>query len=320
MALISNSTYKAPFWLSNGHFETIYPALFRSVKIDIPRTSHTIHTQDDDFFDLDLYDINSNKTVIISHGLEGNSQRPYMLGMAHRFLKSGWNAISWNYRGCNGKMNNSIRSYHSGFTDDLAEVIKFALKPQIEQLVLVGFSLGGNITLRYLGGNGQVSDKVKAAVAFSVPVDLHQGCVKISKPSNTIYSKRFLKTLKQKVRDKAIKYPELDLKPLKGIKGLMEFDDLYTAPIHGFKDALDYYTKCSSIHILENIKVPTLIVNALNDPFLPEQCYPYKEVSEHKYVHLETPSRGGHVGFAHHNGSEHYWSENRSLEFVEKMI
>lgn len=320
MTLISGNNYKPPRWLFNGHFETIYPPLFRKISIPVTANKITINTPDNDYFELNYYDKNSIKTLIISHGLEGNNERPYVIGMAKLFFLNGWNVIAWNYRGCNGKVNNSIKSYHSGFTEDLEEVIKYANKPDVKTISLVGFSLGGNLTLKYLGDANKVNNKIKCAVTFSVPLDLHNGCLEITKSRNFIYSRRFLKTLKKKVREKAYKFPEIQIQQLSRIQDLKTFDDYFTAPLHGFKDALEYYHSCSSINVLDKIQIPTLIVNALNDPFLSQECYPFKALKFHEFVHLETPARGGHVGFCSFNGSEFYWSEIRAYEFIESMI
>lgn len=320
MALISESNYKPPFWLFNGHLETIYPPLFRKIAIPEPPKKIIIDTPDHDYFELNYYDNNSNKTLIISHGLEGNNERPYVIGMAKLFLLNGWNVIAWNYRGCNGKVNNSIKSYHSGFTDDLEEIIKYASTSKVTTISLVGFSLGGNLTLKFLGGKSKLNNRIKCAVVFSVPLDLHHGCLEVSKPGNIIYSERFLRSLKKKVREKAKKFPEIQIQHLSSVKNLMTFDDKFTAPMHGFKSALDYYQSCSALYVLDNIKIPALIVNALNDPFLPSACYPYKILKSHEFVNLETPARGGHVGFCSLNGSEFYWSEERAYEFISSMI
>jgi len=304
----------------NGHFDTIIPALIRKVKPNTKAKKYTINTADHDFFDLDYYDVSADKTIIISHGLEGNSVRPYMLGMANAFVQVGWNAISWNYRGCNGKSNNSIRSYHSGFTDDLIEVVQFAKKqPNIRNLVLIGFSLGGNMTLRYLAGTN-FDRLVRAAVVFSVPLNLHDSCIQISKGTNWLYSQRFLKSLKQKIKQKAKAFPELDSVMLKQIQDLKAFDDHYTAPMHGFKNAIDYYKTCSAIYVLDQVKTPTLIINALNDPFLPPSCYPYELLADNQQVFMEMPKRGGHVGFYSNDSDGHYWSEKRALEFVNSVV
>jgi len=319
MALISNNTYKPPFWLFNKHLETIYPILFRKVSYDVIPQKKTIHTPDDDSFDLNYYQNKSDKTVIISHGLEGNNMRPYVLGMVKIFLNNGWNVIAWNYRGCNGKINNSVRSYHSGFTEDLYEAIKFADTQEVNKISLIGFSLGGNLTLRYLSELKKINKKVRSAVVLSVPLDLHQSCLEISKPSNILYSKRFLRTLKKKIKNKSIIFPEIETKKLSVCHDLMTFDDHFTAPMHGFRDAIDYYRSCSALYVLDQIKTPTLIINALNDPFLSKECYPFNRLKNHKYLHLETPKKGGHVGFYSQNNDGQYWSEQRSLAFIKSV-
>lgn len=319
MPLITNDSYKAPRWFLNGHFDTIYPAIFRKVVVSTAPKEMTIHTPDQDSFDLNYYENSSDRTVIISHGLEGNNQRPYMLGMVNAFFKDGWNVIAWSYRGCNGKVNNSIKSYHSGFTEDLSEVIQFAAEPEsVKTIALVGFSLGGNMTLKYLAASN-VSTKIKVAITISVPLDLHQSCLEISKPANIVYARRFLKTLKQKVKEKAAIFPEIQAKHLSKVKDLKTFDDYFTAPMHGFRDAVHYYESCSSIKVLDQIKIPTLILNAVNDPFLPDSCYPYHQLKDHHCVYLHTPRRGGHVGF-YANNDGLFWSEQRAVNFSNEII
>jgi len=320
MPIIQNSAYKAPKWLINGHFDTIFPALFRKIKLFIQPQKHIIETPDDDFFDLDYYENGSENTVIISHGLEGNNQRPYVLGMVNAFTKNDWNVIAWSYRGCNGTINKTIKSYHSGFTEDLIEVIRFAgISNSIKNIALVGFSLGGNMTLRYFAQKN-VSAKVKAGVAISAPLDLHQSCLEISRKSNWIYANRFLKSLKQKIHEKSRIFSEIQTEPLSRIRDLKAFDDHYTAPLHGFKDAMDYYRSCSSIFVLDRVKIPTLIINAQNDPFLPASCYPIEALRNHPNIFIEYPEKGGHVGFYSRNNEGIYWSEKRAVEFVNSIL
>jgi len=177
--------YNPPYFLFNNHLETIYPALFRKVNINGFRRER-ISTPDNDFLDLDWLDsLASNELVIISHGLEGNSQRPYMRGMAKAFFDAGYSVIAWNYRGCGDEMNRRLRFYHSGATDDLEVVVKHAA-PKYKSVFLVGFSLGGNITLKYLGEKGKDAGKVKGAAVFSVPINLQMSCEKISMPGNSV--------------------------------------------------------------------------------------------------------------------------------------
>lgn len=307
------NSYFPPFLLFNRHLETIYPALFRKVALK-EYERERIRTADDDFLDLFWLKKKSNNLIIISHGLEGNAHRAYIKGMAKAFYDLGYDALAWNYRGCGEEINKQLRFYHSGATDDLGTVIDHAAT-RYENIFLIGFSLGGNLTLKYLGEKGDsVNPKIKKAVAFSVPMDLHNSCVQISKPTNWVYSNRFLKSLKLKVIAKAKSFPELRTDKLETIKSLIEFDDTYTAPIHGFQNAIDYYTKCSSLYFLPTIKTQTLIVSAQNDPFLSKECFP--DLSSHSFVELESPSRGGHVGFAQFNENGLYWSELRALKYI----
>jgi len=275
-----------------------------------------IATQDDDFLDLDWLRGGSHKVVIISHGLEGNSSRAYVKGMARIFFDNGFDALAWNFRGCSEEMNKRLRFYHSGATDDLDWVVQHAIQMGYQELYLIGFSLGGNLTLKYLGER-KVSPLVRKAVAFSVPTDLHSSCLKISKPANLVYAHRFLKSLKGKVIQKSQRMPELDVRGIEKIRTLIEFDDHYTAPLHGFKNAMDYYNKCSSIHFLDTIQTPTLLVSARNDPFLGEACYPVAGWRS-EFVTFESPRFGGHVGFAQFHKNGLYWSEERALSFFTK--
>jgi uncharacterized protein len=309
--------YSPPTLLFNRHIETIYPALFR--KVELKEYEHErIVTPDDDFLDLFWLRQNSDSLVIISHGLEGNAHRAYIKGMAKAFYDQGFDTLAWNYRGCGEQMNKQLRFYHSGATDDLGTVIDHAAS-SYENIFLIGFSLGGNLTLKYLGekGNG-INPKIKKAIAFSVPMDLHNSCIQISKPFNWAYSNRFLKSLKLKVKQKATSFPELKIDKLETIKNLIEFDNHYTAPIHGFKNAIDYYHQCSSLYFLSGIKTKTLIVSAKNDPFLSKECFP--DLNNHGFVKFESPSRGGHVGFTQFNENGLYWSESRALEFVTSIF
>jgi predicted alpha/beta-fold hydrolase len=308
--------YSPPFLLFNPHLETIYPALVRRVSLQ-PYTRERITTPDNDFLDLDWLRQGSQKLVIISHGLEGNTQRAYIKGMARIFFQNGFDVLTWNYRGCSGEMNKQLRFYHSGATDDLNTVVEHALSQQTHQeIYLVGFSLGGNLTLKYLGENRTRTSLIKKAVAFSVPVDLHNSCIQISKPGNWVYSNRFLKSLKKKVLEKAQSIKELDVRGLDQVKTLMEFDDHFTGPVHGFKNALDYYEKSSALKYMAGISVPTLLVNAKNDPFLSRECFPIEQFRQHNFIQIETPKHGGHVGFARFNRDNIYWSEERALRFI----
>ncbi len=305
--------YLPPFFLFNPHLETIFPALIRRVSIDA-YIRERIATPDDDFLDLDWLRQGSDKVVIISHGLEGNSKRAYIKGMAKALHANGFDVVAWNFRGCSEEMNRQLRFYHSGATDDLHTVVTHVAEKNYASISFVGFSLGGNLTLKYLGER-EPHKLVDKAVVFSAPLDLKTTCEKISLPSNRIYANRFLRSLKRKVLVKSRTHLELATDRLANIKTLIEFDDQYTAPLHGFDGAVDYYNKCSSINFLRDITTPTLIVNTLNDPILSRACFPSSVTEGHPFVKLQVLARGGHVGFTQFNKNGLYWSEERAVHF-----
>jgi predicted alpha/beta-fold hydrolase len=279
-----------------------------------------LELSDGDFLDLDwLKNPHNANLVILSHGLEGDTQRGYMRGMAKFFHQKGWNVLAWNERGCSGEVNRLLRFYHSGVSEDLKAVVDYANTQQnFEQIALIGFSLGGNVTLKYLGEQAEnTPDNVKKAVVFSVPLHLSACSENLRKAKNWLYADKFKKELFEKVRRKARLMPDkLSAANLKKIKTLKDFDEYYTAPLHGFTDAEDYYEKSSSLYFLPNIHAPTLIVNAQNDPFLSAPCFPYSLLEKSKNVWLETPRTGGHCGFMPAEKKNVYWSERRAWEFV----
>ncbi|MFN3998408.1 YheT family hydrolase [Algoriphagus sp.] len=319
MPLTSESFYQRPKWLFSGHLETIYPALFRRVELQKPERER-IATSDGDFLDLDWYRNQSTKLVILSHGLEGNSSRPYMLGMAREFISKGYDVLCWNFRGCSEEMNQKVIFYHSGATYDL-DAIVFHAQKGYQEVFLVGFSLGGNLSLKYLGEKGDSNQKIKKAVAISVPLDLAGSCNKISSGENVIYSRRFLNTLKEKVVRKSLAFPgELPVGLLRKIKTLRDFDEYFTGPLHGFSDAEEYYRINSSLQFLDQIKIPTLVLNAQNDPFLSESCFPVRLARKLHKVHFEFPKHGGHVGFSGPSRQKSYYSELRAVEFITRDL
>lgn len=319
MPLIPQSDYKAPFLFKNRHLLTIYPTLFRKIRNpDYHRVR--IATADDDFLDLDFSYAGSNRLVIILHGLEGSASRKYVVGMVHTFNKGGYDTVSLNFRGCSGEPNKNLRFYHSGDTGDLAQVVEYiAATGRYKAIHLVGFSLGGNVTLKYLGEKGQdVQPLIHSAVAISVPCDLRTSSSELEKRHNAIYMQRFIKALGYKLELKAKRFPDMiRLDNYREIRSFRQFDDRYTAPIHGFPDALTYWAQSSSKPYLKKICVPTLLINALDDPFLSPECFPYEEAAQSRYFYLETPNYGGHVGFVTF-GEQCYWSEKRAFAFISE--
>lgn len=311
------SEYRPPLLYRNGHLSTIYSALLRKVDAPAPARER-LELPDGDFLDLDWTrsGMDSRSVVVLLHGLEGNASRPYMAGSALLFGQHGFDVCAVNLRGCSGEPNRLFRSYHSGATEDLVAVMgHIEGSGRYDRIFLKGFSLGGNLILKYLGEQGG-SARVAAAVAVSVPCDLHDSLQQLNKPKNKLYALRFLRNLKDKLRLKQERFPErLSEKTIREIRTLKDFDDLYTSRAHGFRDALDYYTRCSSKPVLPDIAVPTLLLNAQNDSFLGEECYPEAICRQHRHLHLERPAAGGHVGFV--LPGNHYYNEERALRFLE---
>ncbi|WP_238354585.1 YheT family hydrolase [Fulvivirga marina] len=300
---------------------TVIPSAFRKVN-DVEYVRERIDTNDGDFLDLDWLAQGSEKLVVISHGLEGSSQRPYVRGMAKYFHKYGWDVLAWNCRSCSGEINKKPRFYHHGDTEDLAQVVRYAVERYgYSTIVLVGFSMGGSMTLKYLGEMvDHVVPQVRGGAAFSVPVDLGSSVDELARKHNNFYRKRFLRKLEHKIKVKAEQYPEkIQCSDFSNIRYFPDFDNLYTAPLHGFKDAADFYNRASANRYMYNIELPTLLVNAWNDPFLPKECYPEKECEIHDYLYFESPDYGGHVGFTL-KGSEFNYMERRALQFFNDNI
>ncbi|HTG00001.1 MAG TPA: alpha/beta fold hydrolase [Nitrospirota bacterium] len=318
MPIIEHSRYRAPFLLSNGHLQTMCAGIFRRLNSGFFRRER-LETDDGDFLDLDWAETGRSRIAILSHGLEGNSRRPYMIGMASALNRAGWDALAWNYRGCSGEPNRNLRMYHSGAIDDLDRVVSHVLRRgKHRTIALIGFSLGGNLTLLYLGSRGPSLDAgVRKAVAFSAPCDLRASALVLAKPVNYFYMRQFLQSFHVKIRRKMARWPDaLNDDNFNRIRNFRDFDDRYTAPLHGFRDAEDYWSRCSSSTVIHRIARPTLIVNALNDPFLLDGCYPRKQAEKSQCVFLEVPASGGHVGFIQFGKNGEYWSEQRAVEFL----
>ncbi len=318
MPIVPHSSYRAPWWLPGGHAQTIVPALARIVP-PVTRHPERIELTDGDFLDLEWLRNGNKRLVILCHGLEASARAPYIQGMARALANRGWDALAWNYRSCGGELNRLPRFYHSGATTDLAAVVSHALDTHPAETVdLVGFSLGGNLVLKYLGelGAGAVG-RIGRAAAFSVPCDLACSSAALDRPLNrAIYMRRFLASLAGKVREKHRQFPErIDPAGLRGIRNFHDFDERYTAPLHGFRDARDYWTRSSSKPFIPAIRVPTLLVNAANDPFLGPACHPRAEAANHPHFHFEMPACGGHVGFPGPPAAES-WPERRAADFL----
>ena len=317
---IIQSNYKPQFFFKNGFVSTVYSGLARSIK-GLIQERERITLSDGDFIDLDwsFAKQTSSELIIVLHGLEGNAQRPYMTGTAKLFSTNNIDAVCVNFRSCSGEINLKYRSYHSGATEDLEDVIQHVLlTKKYTKIYIKGFSLGGNLLLKYLGESREIPSQIKAGIAISVPCDLNGSCIELHRFNNILYHNRFKNHLVGKLKEKKSQFPDkVNDTMIFGIKTLKDFDDVYTSKAHGFTDALDYYAKCSSIQFVPNIKTPTLIINALNDSFLSPECYPVKHAKMNSNIFLEMPQFGGHVGFV--DKKNVYYNERRALEFVKDL-
>ena len=313
------AVFNPPFLCANPHVQTIFPALFHRG----PQPGYfreRFYLADDDFIDLDWVRQGNRRVMVLVHGLEGSSSQNYMRTMAQSFKKDKWDVVALNLRGCSGELNHAPRLYHAGDTGDLGEVLRSLMQSgDYDYAGLVGFSLGGNIVLKLAGEwKKDAIPFIIGAAALSVPCDLASSANQISSQGNQFYLRYFLRSLKKKVVKKARQFPGLlNLDGLDKINSFHSFDNRYTAQLHGFKDAMEYWTTCSSQQFLPYIEVPTLIINASDDPFLTDTCYPYQEAKQNPWVNLRVPSTGGHMGFWNWSGS---WLPGQVRTFFSSVV
>jgi predicted alpha/beta-fold hydrolase len=312
--------YTAPLWLPSGHLQTIYPAICIA-KPPVAFRRERWQAPDGDFVDVDFVDGQPGQPfVVMFHGLEGSSDSHYARAMMAEVQARGWSGAVPHFRGCSGEPNLAPRFYHSG---DAAEVdwmirrlYERAEANRASKFYATGVSLGGNVLLRWLGESQHQAEFVDAACSVSAPLDLAQGGDALSRGFNRVYTRMFLNTLKPKCEAKLQQFPGLfDLDALKSAKDLYAFDNVVTAPLHGYRNTDDYWDRASAKHVLTDITVPTLVLNAQNDPFLPGVHLPRRAAST---VLLDYPEQGGHVGFAVGSvpGSLH-WLPKRLIHFLE---
>ena len=315
--------YQAPAWLPGGHLQTLYPFLLAAPAIDYRRERWEL--ADGDFLDVDWLDTQDQAAplVVLFHGLEGGSRGRYALSLMDAAQRRGWRAAVVHFRGSSGEANRLPRAYHAGDAAEIELVVE-KLKSQFptQPLHLVGVSLGGSALLNWLGLQGDLAKtRVQSAVAVSAPIDLLATGDTLDRGINRVlYVNHFLKSLKFKALAKLERFPGLyDGEAVSRATTLREFDTLVTAPLHGYRDADDYWTKASSKNVLQRISVPTLLINARNDPFMPAEYLPTRE-QVGAAVTLEFPDEGGHVGFvtAPFPGRTD-WLPERIFEFFEAV-
>lgn len=319
MSKIDSPSLQPKLLFKNKHFNTLYR--YFKTDLDIPFQRKRIPTKDGDFLDLDISSVESDTAIIAVHGLEGSSNSSYIKTLASYFNTLKIDVVAMNLRSCSGELNLKLESYHSGKTEDLEEVITYVLKKKnYKTIYLVGYSLGGNIVLKYMGEYAdKIPKEVKKAIGISVPCDLKGSAMTISKLGNTFYKYNFLKTLKEKALLKLKQHTnhQLDVQKIKKATTFKEFDDAFTAPTNGFLDAVDYWNKSSCNNFLHLINKPSLLITALDDPFLSPSCYPFEITKINKNFHIIAPKFGGHVGFCEQfNMDSNLWLENQIKNFL----
>lgn len=316
---IVRSAFKPAWWLPSAHLQTLWPSLFRI--LPRPRTSRErLELEDGDFVDIDWARDHGDRTALILHGLEGNSRSHYARSLLAGLRDRGWRAGVMHFRGCSGALNRLPRNYHSGDTADLdAVVARLRQRWPDAPLALIGYSLGGNVLLKWLAERGP-SAPVAAAVAVSVPFQLETVTARLAAGASRFYQWRLLTALRRKMYRKLRTRPmPVDYDDIARGRDFYDFDDRVTAPLHGFADAVSYYRDASCGQYLKGIARPTLIIHALDDPFMSPQVVPAPDALPEQ-VRLELSDRGGHVGFVC-GGTPlrpRYWLDTRIPQFLEE--
>jgi uncharacterized protein len=318
--ILSAPSFRPPRWQPNGQAQTIVPGAFRKVA-GVAYTRERIGTPDDDFLDLDWVQGGHDRLVIVTHGLEGSSHSQYALGTARLLPTHGWDVLAWNCRSCSGEMNRQFRLYYHGDTADIETVVHHAIGRRYRSVVLAGFSMGGNITMKYVGTRGdRLPAEVRAAIAFCAPTDLESGAEVLDLPQNYLYKKRFMDKLAVKIQVKAERFPgRLQPERLRAVRRWRDFDEWFSAPMCGYADAAEFYADSSARFFVGGTRVPTLLVNPINDPILTPACSPQDLAREHPFFHLQMPAIGGHCGFME-RGQASSWAERRIVEWAEQHV
>ena len=321
-----DSGYSPAWWLPNPHLQTLWGKLLRRPEIQ-PTVVERLDTPDNDFVDIHHLEApDGAPLLVLLHGLEGTIRSHYIQGLLAQARARGWRAAVLIFRSCSEEMNRSQRFYHSGETTDIALALDhLSRKFPSSDIVLAGTSLGGNVLLKYLGeqGNG-VSTRIKGAVAVSVPFDLSKSSGHINRGFARVYQRHFLRSLRRKAIAKLERYPDLvSAERLLEANTMFDFDNCFTAPVHGFLGAEDYYTRSSSIGWIDRVRVDTLLLSAVDDPFLPSQVLDEvrKRAQGNALLELEFTRNGGHVGFVGgHPFKPDYYLERRTGDFLAHQL
>ena len=320
---MSENPFKPAWWLRNRHLQTLWPAICRKDVKNLPLERERIELPDGDFIDVDW--VGKNETgpiVLILHGFEGSIESHYAKGMLRALNQQGWRAAFIHFRGCSGEPNRLTRGYHSGETTDVDYVVRlFYYREPKTPIAAIGYSLGGNVLLKWLGETGQ-HNPLKAAVAISVPFELHKAAKRIQQGFSRFYQWYLLKCVRDRLQVKFERgCTSIDLALLAEAANIVDFDGRYTVPVHGFSSVGEYYTTASSRQYLHAIQVPTLLLHAKDDPFMTADVIPSPdEVSTS--VMLEVTDAGGHVGFVSgtYPWRPKYWLEERIPTFLQAYL
>lgn len=326
MPLLTHSSYQAPKWFKNPHLSTVYPSAFRRVH-GVTYSRERLELTDGDFIDLDwslsLNGANDNllitnakrPLVILSPGYLGNSTRQYVLGGVKAFNEAGYDILAWNHRGLGGTCNRLEKITTHGSTDELQEITAHALSKGYRSLVLVGYSKGGNQILKYAGELGSaLPESIKAMVAISTPTDMVGS---MAACRGTFYEWYFMRKLRKFMAERQHLIPQKQYAAFAKYRTLDDFTNAYVSPLLGWKD---YAESTSALPFVGNIQVPTLMINAQNDPILSESCSPREIARKSDFLWLETPLTGGHCGFYEKTTDGLCWADRRSVEFVSQML
>jgi predicted alpha/beta-fold hydrolase len=325
---VPQRTYRPAWWIPGPHLRTLWGKFFRR-KVPVPTRRERWETPDGDFVDLERLDPPSpdRPRLLLLHGLEGSQRSHYVGGLFAEARRRGWGMDLLVFRSCGEEPNRARRFYHSGETTDLAFVLDRILAATPDApLLLAGVSLGGNVLLKFLGERGpSLPGAVRGAATISVPYDLGRGSRHISRGFSRVYERHFLRSLRRKAIAKLERYPDLvDRHAVAAVRSLYDFDDRVTAPVHGFASADDYYSRSSAIRFIEHITLPTLLLSAADDPFLPAEVLDeVRAIARHNpALTVEFVERGGHVGFVsgHLPWRPHYYAEWRICDFLSKYL
>ena len=315
---MNNADFKPAWWLCSSHLQTLWPVFFKKRR-PLDLAAEQLELDDGDFIDLRWSKKSADKTILVLHGLEGSLESHYVNGIMFQLEQSGYKPVLMHFRGCGGRMNRLARAYHSGETGDVSSIVQHIKNKTGEYpFAAIGFSLGGNVLLKWLGETGD-SNPLTKAVAVSVPFTLHDAAKRLEQGVSKIYREHLLASLRKTYREKFKNIPSPLNVDVNQLKSFWEYDDKVTAPLHGFAGAQDYYDKCSSRQFLKAIKVPTRIIHSCDDPFMFKETVPDSEELSQSVDFLLT-ARGGHVGFISGTTpvSSYSWSEKKIIEFLKE--